>query len=189
MSSNRATLTFGVVADTHLPDRVKRLPDFILHTLEHAQVDRILHAGDACNWNAIRTLEQIAPVSVVLGNRDWFFGMPFPGSLTLTAHNVNITLTHGHRTMFNYLVDKGQYLYQGYRFRRYYRHLVRDFPNADVIIFGHTHRPIAQTIEGCYFFNPGAAYPCRYNQYRPEMGILSITEDGCIHTQHLRQPD
>jgi len=175
-------LTFGVISDTHIPDRAKHLPVTILEGLSQAQVDRILHAGDAANWKAIRTLEEIAPVSVVQGNRDTLLGMRFPPHIQLTAHGVRITLCHGHRSMGHYLVDKWFTIRDGYRFERYQQPLARDYPNADVIIFGHTHHQTATRVDGQLFFNPGAAYPCKYNHYHPQFGILSITPEGNIHT-------
>jgi len=182
MPSKPETFTFGVTTDTHIPDRVKHLPETILRTLEHNQIDQILHAGDAVNWKVFRQLDQIAPITIVQGNRDGFLGMPFPRSFTFTAHSLKITLTHGHRSMLNYLIDKWFYIRKGYQ--RYYQHLANVFPNADVIIIGHTHHQLAKWIRRQLFSNPGAAYPCEYNQYRPEFGILSITPERCIRTEH-----
>ena len=187
MSDKTRPLTFGVIADTHIPDRVKHLPGAILSALEHALVDQILHAGDAANWKVVRQLEKIAPVTIVQGNRDWLLGMPFPRYITFTVHNRKITLTHGHRSMLQYLVDKWAYIRRGYRFERYYQHLDRDFPDADVIIFGHTHHQLAKWIGGRLFYNPGAAYPCEHNHYQPEFGIISITSEGIIRTAHFKQ--
>jgi uncharacterized protein len=184
MPSKPEAFTFGVMADRHLPDRVNCLPETILSTLEHSQIDRILHAGDAANWKVVHQLAQIARVSIVQGNRDWLLGMPFPRYFTFTAHGSKITLTHGHRSILNYLIGKQAYIRKGYQYERYYQHLALDFPDADVIIFGHTHHQLAKWINGQLFFNPGAAYQCEYNQYRPEFGILSITPEGCIHTGH-----
>jgi hypothetical protein len=175
-------LTFGVLADTHIPDRVKNLPDHILQAFERAHVDRILHAGDSANLKAIRILEKIAPVTVVQGNRDFLMGMTFPQQVSFTAYGVRISLCHGYRSMGHYLVDKWLTIRDGYRFERYYQHLAQDYLKADVIIFGHTHHQTVQWINGQVFFNPGAAYPCKYNHYTPQFGLLSITPEGVIRT-------
>jgi predicted phosphodiesterase len=108
---------------------------------------------------SVHKLEEIAPVTVVQGNRDWLFGMSFPRHISLITHGVRITLTHGHRSMLQYLFDKWAYIRIGYRFERYYRQLSADYPNSDVIIFGHTHFQTATWVNGQLFFNPGAAYP------------------------------
>ncbi len=55
-------------------------------------------------------------------------------SATFEANGIEITLAHGHRTMFHYMVDKWAYITRGYLFKRYYDHLAVDFPTADVII-------------------------------------------------------
>jgi uncharacterized protein len=183
MLDNRKSITFGVIADTHIPDRAKHLPSMVLRAFELAQVDQILHAGDAANWKAIHKLEEIAPVIVVQGNRDWLFAMSFPHHINLTIHNVRITLTHGHRSMLQYLFDKWTYIRIGYRFERYYRHLAADYPDSDVIVFGHTHYQTATWVNEQLFFNPGAAYPCRHNHNRPQFGFLSITPGGIIRTE------
>ena len=172
-----------MISDTHVPDRVKSLPDSILSALKKMPIDGILHAGDAANWKAVRQLEEIAPVKIVQGNRDWLLGMPFPRHISFSIYDVNITLAHGHRTMGHYLVDKWVTIKEGYRFERYYQHLAQDFPQADVILFGHTHHQTVQWVDGQLFFNPGAAYPCKYNHYRPQFGVISITPEGVIRTE------
>jgi uncharacterized protein len=177
------TITFGVIADTHIPDRARRLPDRLLEILQAAHINAILHAGDASSWKVIHELETIAPVTIVQGNRDWLMGMQTPRHKTLVANNIRITLAHGHRSMLHYLVDKWSYIKHGYIFERYYQLLSQDHPNADVIVFGHTHHQTAKWIKGQLFFNPGAAYPCKYNNFNPQYGILSITPDGKIRTE------
>jgi len=186
MSSDSEFVTFGVLADTHIPDRAKSLPSGMLAKFEEAQVSQILHAGDSSNWKAVRTLEAIAPVKIVQGNRDWILGMKTPKTISLSINGIHITLTHGHRTMRHYLVDKWAYITRGYVFERYYAHLVEDYPNSDVIIFGHTHYQTVKWINGKLFFNPGAAYPCRHNNFGPEFGIISVTPDGIIRTESYR---
>lgn len=179
-------IRFGVIADTHIPDRTKALPEGVLAAFRAARVDRILHAGDVSSWQVIETLEQIAPVTVVQGNRDWFFGMRTPKHATLEANGVRITVAHGHRTMANYLVDKWAYLTRGYLFKRYYDHLAVDFPLSDVIIFGHTHHQTALWVGDRLFFNPGAAYPCAHNRFTPEFGFLTVSPACTIQTECRR---
>ncbi len=186
MSSPFRIIKIGVIADTHIPDRVKALPEGILSAFRNAQVDRILHAGDASSWQAIESLEEIAPVTVVQGNRDWFFQMRTPRFVNMNINGVQIVLAHGHRSILNYLVDKWAYITKGYLFKRYYDHLAVDYPDADVIIFGHTHHQTALWVEDRLFFNPGAAYPCKYNKFVPEYGFLTINPDGTVQTECCR---
>lgn len=180
------TVTIGILADTHIPDRVKELPKGILSTFREANVSQILHAGDVSTWNTIRALEAVAPVSVVQGNRDWILGMKTPREITQSVHGVRITLAHGHRSMLHYVKEKWLYITRGYLFKRYYQTLAEDYPYSDVIVFGHTHYQAVKWINGQLFFNPGAAYPCKHNHFTPEFGILSITADGVVRTQCLK---
>lgn len=183
MQANPESVTFGVIADTHIPDRASRLHPGLIEGLQAAQVDRILHAGDASSWKVVRQLEQIAPVTIVQGNRDWMLLMHNPRHKTFTVNDVQITLAHGHRSMLHYLVDKWDYIREGYNFSRYYAHLSKDFPNSDVILFGHTHHQTVKWIDQQLLFNPGAAYPCYYNAYKPQFGILRLTPGGDIQTE------
>ena len=188
MPAEPRTITFGVISDTHIPDRMRDLPEQLLPRLKDIQIDRILHAGDACNWRVVRTLESIAPVSIVQGNRDWFLGMRTPHDLTLTVNGVTITLSHGHHSLLSYLVDKFLNFRQGYALEHYHQQLLKDYPKADVIVFGHTHYQTALWSGGQLLFNPGAAYPCKKNQYTPHFGVLSITPEGDIRTEFYSLP-
>ncbi len=176
-------VNFGVVADTHIPDRAKYLPEGLLEKLQEAEVDRILHAGDASSWQVIQALEQIAPVTIVQGNRDWLMRMRTPRHKSFTVNGVRVTLAHGHRSMLYYLVDKWAYIRKGYHFSRYYQQLFHDYPKSDVIVFGHTHHQTTKWVRGQLLFNPGAAYPCEYNNFIPQYGFISITVGGVIRTE------
>jgi putative phosphoesterase len=186
MSSPFRTVKLGVIADTHIPDRVKAIPKGILEAFRKAQVERILHAGDASSWRSVKSLEEIAPVTVVQGNRDWFFQMRTPKFVKMNINGVRIVLTHGHRSIPNYLVDKWAYMRKGYLFKRYYDHLSVDYPDADVIVFGHTHHQTTRWVDNRLYFNPGAAYPCKHNQFIPEYGFLTIYPDGTVLTACCR---
>ena len=67
-------VTLGVVTDSHVPDRMRALPDALWPAL--AGVDAILHAGDVCVPRVLAALEQVAPVYAVAGNRDIFLRLP-----------------------------------------------------------------------------------------------------------------
>lgn len=186
MPSRYKAVRFGVIADTHIPDRVKALPKGILAAFRDAKVERILHAGDASSWQAIEALEEIAPVTVVQGNRDWLFHMRTPKVVEMTINDVHIILAHGHRSIPHYVIDKWAYMTKGYIFQRYYDHLSVDFPDADVIVFGHTHYQTARWVGNQLYFNPGAAYPCKHNHFIPEFGFLTILPDGAVKTECCR---
>ena len=76
--NTRASLTAGLLSDTHIPHRMKQLPDVVFDILDG--VDVILHAGDVDRPGALEPLRQIAPVYAVRGNFhvfDLFGGLRF----------------------------------------------------------------------------------------------------------------
>ena len=183
MQDESKRITFGVVADTHVPDRVKNLPEQMLETFSKRNLDGILHAGDACNKGVVSTLEKIAPVTIVQGNRDFLFGLRPPLYEKMEVNGIKLVIAHGHRSLFHYLVDKIATIRHGYKFSRYYQQLHQDYPAADIIVFGHTHHQTARWVAGKLLFNPGVAYPCKYNNFEPQYGVLSITAGGLVQTQ------
>ena len=125
-------MKLGVISDTHdhLDPRVEKL---------FAGVDHILHGGDVGSQVIILELEQIAPVTAVLGNTD--AGNP----LKLTEI---ITLA-GRKFLLQHIVNPHapddklrQRLSQA---------------RPDVVVFGHTHKAFNEIIGGTRFFNPGYA--------------------------------
>ncbi|MFH1446432.1 MAG: metallophosphoesterase family protein [Chloroflexota bacterium] len=173
-------IILGVVADTHIPDRASRLSENLLQALDAQTVEYILHAGDISNRRIIDQLSEIAPVYAVQGNRDWFYKLKLPTHIDLTFNGVKLTLTHGHGNIPYYIYDKMQYLLLGYTLTRYQRNLAKHHPAAQVIVFGHTHNQVNVQVNGQRFFNPGAAYPCEFNDSKPQYGILHISPRGEI---------
>ena len=97
--------TIGVIADTHVPQRLRRLPDGIPAAFRG--VDLILHAGDLNSVRVMAELEEIAPVQAVVGNADLFrSGLPLTRVLEIEGRRIG--LTHGHGGWARYLVGKGR---------------------------------------------------------------------------------
>src|SRR5512143_3962257 len=94
--------TLGVIADSHIPDRMRDLPQGVYPAL--AGVEAILHAGDVCTQRVLDALAAIAPVYAVAGNRDFFLKLPLERQLTFDG--VTIGLTHGHGGWRGYLREK-----------------------------------------------------------------------------------
>ncbi len=175
MWAENPVLTIGVVADTHVPDRAVRLNHGLLPALRGHKVDHILHAGDICRPDVLEELGEVAPVTAVRGNRDWAFSGSLPWARTVELAGVSIGLVHGHGSLTDYLWDKIQYLVEGYRLERYLQVIRKRAPQAQVIVFGHTHRPANVVVDGVLYFNPGSANfspPERHGS--PGFGILRI---------------
>ncbi len=134
-------MKIGVISDTHgfLDPRVEKI---------FAGVDHILHGGDVGPHSLLVELELIAPVTAVLGNTD--VGI----ELKLTE----IKELAGRKFLLQHIVNP--HAPAGDLEAR----LATEKP--DVVIFGHTHKPLCETIGGILFFNPGYAGPQRFKLER-----------------------
>jgi putative phosphoesterase len=169
----------GVVSDTHIPDRAARLPDHLLDGLKSCNVQLILHAGDISTSQVLRTLEEIAPVKAVKGNRDLFIPN-LPMFLEFEINGVKIALMHGHINLPTYWADKYQFITRGYQRERYISRLPKASPDARLYIFGHTHHAESFDQNGKYFFNPGSVSIGDYLTNETSWGRIEIGENGSI---------
>jgi putative phosphoesterase len=149
---------------------MRALPAAALEAL--AGADAILHAGDICVRPVLETLARIAPVHAVQGNRDFF--MRLPRTRRLEFEGVRIGLTHGHGGLRGYLNEKLRYYTVGFYTEDYLAQVRAVFNDVDVIVFGHSHRPINQTIDGVLMFNPGSLGPDYRPPHGPAIGRLTI---------------
>lgn len=164
----------GVVADTHIPDRVRSLHPDLLLGLRAANVEAILHAGDICSPAVLAELSQVAPVVAVRGNRDWAFAGTLPWARSFTACGIRIAMQHGMGNFWHYWLDKLKYATVGYHFARYKRLLLHSMPGHDVMVFGHTHHAVNLAEDGILFFNPGSAAVTPATWPAPSFGILTL---------------
>ena len=110
-----------LLADTHLREgEGTRLVDRLGRYLEAADV--IIHAGDVTDASILAALEEFAPVRAVLGNNDR--GMILPERFVVELDGCEIAAVH----------DSGAATGRTARLRRW-------FPQADVVVFGHSHLP------------------------------------------------
>jgi predicted phosphodiesterase len=188
----------GVLADTHLPHRLPQLPASVSEVFSRADVDLILHAGDVDDPQALQSLSRVAPVIAVRGNihlRDLSRGgaeLPHHVELTLCGHRLIVTHGHSQRAIgfwgdsfvaVAYLLG----LLSRKQINRWIaRRLKRRFPWADVVVFGHTHRPFQRWIDGTLFFNPGAV--SQDEESIPSVGILTLGHD-LLETEIVLLPD
>jgi putative phosphoesterase len=164
----------GVIADTHIPDRVGALHPDILPTFKDNGVDLIIHAGDISSPDVLRQLEQIAPVQAVMGNRDWWRFKDLPALKVITIKDVKILITHGHGHIFSYVWDKLPYWLWGYKFERFVKKFSKLNQEFDVVLFGHSHHHENCWVEGRLYFNPGSAYDPLRNHSGPSIGVMEI---------------
>ncbi|HSF80046.1 MAG TPA: metallophosphoesterase family protein [Anaerolineales bacterium] len=170
----------GVVADTHIPDRARRLDPRIGDVFRAAGVEEILHAGDISARPVLQEISQIAPVHAVRGNRDWVALRHLPLATRLTYGDVTLALSHGHGRWWRYLINRIDYLIRGYRLELFQSRLIAEFSDAQVIIFGHTHRPFNQWVDGRLLFNPGSPHCPDGKIKTPSVGLLHIGAGGDV---------
>ncbi len=142
-------MKIGVLSDTH-GYFDPRLPALF------AGVDHILHAGDIGRYDIITELEQIAPVTAVLGNNDY----------ELTLRETEIVTLGSRKFLLHHIVDPA---HPALGFRDL---LAREIPA--VVVFGHTHKTFENTFGPTLFLNPGYAGRTRFNQPR-NVARLTLT--------------
>jgi len=128
------TIRIGLISDTHDLLRPQAIA-FLRGS------DFIIHAGDICGSTIIEELARIAPVTVVRGNNDrgaWAAGLPetelveFGGIFIYVVHD-----------LAELDID----------------------PNAagvQVVVSGHSHKPVIERRDDVIFVNPGSAGPRRF---------------------------
>ena len=150
-------MIIGVLADTHIPGRAKKLPQFVLETFQLA--DHIIHAGDITTMDVIAALEELAPVTAVAGNLDpTDIQERFGEKKIIKLGDYNFGIFHGHgsksktgqRALDCFLNDR-----------------------VDCIIFGHSHQPVCAHEGSILLFNPGSPTDKRRNMYF-SFGLIEI---------------
>jgi putative phosphoesterase len=176
-------VSLGILSDTHVPDRVRGLKPAVISIFREERVNAILHAGDISQPGVLAQLQEIAPVYAVRGNRDWPQLHMLPTTLLLEFEDVKVGLTHSHGSLGVYLLDKVRSLVQGGQSERYLRRALSTFPQAKVVVFGHTHIPLQRWMNGRLCINPGSA-ACPDNKApAPSLGLLRIGPAGSVNAE------
>lgn len=157
-------MRIAVLSDTHSPRFWKVCPPAVARRLDG--VDLILHAGDVCRADTLDELAGFAPVRAVLGNNDgpdvaaWGEN-GVPERLELDLAGLALGMVH----------DSGPARGRAARLRRL-------FPAASLVVFGHSHIPWDETVEGQRALNPGSPTDRR----RQPTGTMAelVVEDGVL---------
>jgi putative phosphoesterase len=161
----------GIISDTHIPN-FPALPEALWQHFEG--VSLILHAGDLSQLSVIRELETIAPVTAVQGNVERMdVVMKLPVKREVQVGFCRIGLIH-------ILASTGDHA------RLYAR---MEFPNARVVVYGHTHRPYNHDYGDVLLFNPGSATDRRHEP-TCSIGLLTIDDEAhSVHGEIIPLPD
>ena len=152
-----------VLADTHIPRRAKALPEALIPYLKRA--DLLLHAGDLIEPSLLDELAAYAPVRVVKGNVDGP-DVDLPETLEFGFGGIPVAMIH----------DSGPR-----RGRR--RRLEKRFPEARVVVFGHSHIPFLEDESGLLLLNPGS--PTDKRRQPEHTFALLGAEDGAVRAEIL----
>lgn len=158
MSGKAEPRVIGLISDTHGLVR----PD--VHTAL-AGVELILHAGDVGGADVLMELALIAPVRAVRGNTDPPDDPPLPKEIELSVGSVRIHVSHGHELGS----PNPQRLLERY--------------DADVIVYGHTHKQLVTHARDRWVVNPGSAGPRRFDLL-PSVAKLTIA-GGTVEVETL----
>jgi putative phosphoesterase len=151
-----------ILADTHIPRRARTLPEGLVAYLERA--DLVLHAGDLIGSSVLEELSAYnAPAHAVRGNVD-MPGLDLPEALQLDFGGARIAMIH----------DSGRK--EGRRKR-----LGKRFPEARVVVFGHSHIPFLEDENGLLLLNPGS--PTDKRRQPEHTFALLRSEEGDVRAE------
>lgn len=144
-------MRLGIISDTHGLLRPEVFEVF-------KEVDRIIHAGDIGSLDLLTELEAIAPVLAVYGNTDDFdVRARVPAIIEQRIEGLDFVILHGDQ-LGSPTPEKAH----------------AAFPRADVIVYGHTHKPLLTTVDlTVTVMNPGGAGARRFN-LPASVGIMEL---------------
>jgi len=144
------------LSDTHIPDFARAIPAALHPAL--ARADLILHAGDVTSAEVLEELASHAPLHVALGNNDGRTVAEWGGldEVRLDLEGIRLAMVH----------DAGPREGRDRRMRR-------RFPDADLVVFGHSHIPLDVRDGAVHLFNPGSP-TWKRRQPRPTFGWVEV---------------
>lgn len=146
-----------IVSDTHRQDAN------LCRVLENVkELDLMIHLGDAEGSEDFFEAIADCPVEIISGNNDFFSRLPREKIINLGKYKV--WLTHGHYYNVSFTYEK----------------IIKEaeYKNADIVMFGHIHRPVLEKHNNIMLVNPGSlSYP-RQADKRPSYIIMQIDDDG-----------
>ena len=128
-----------MLSDTHLrAGRPRRLPETVWAAIADCQL--VLHAGDVVNAALLDSLDaRHVPYHAVLGNNDDTLRDALPERVQFDIEQVRVAMVH----------DSGATKGRPARLRKW-------FPDAQIVVFGHSHTPCNEWHDGQLLFNPGS---------------------------------
>jgi len=152
-------MKIAVISDTHIFSPEDKILKNVLSKL--GSCDMILHAGDLVNIHVFEELNKIKKTVAVYGNMDSHdVKQRLPEKEIIEVNNFKIGLTHGAGNPLK-IID-------------YVKNVFAN-DKVDVIVFGHTHKPVNEEIDGVLFFNPGSLTDKVFSDFN-SYGILEVSD-------------
>ena len=149
-----------IVSDTH-----GRLGNVEMVLEKVKPIDMMIHCGDIERDEEYLRMIAGCPVYMVSGNNDW--GLALDRELMIQIGKYRVMVTHGHHYSVYYDLNA-------------LAQVAKD-KGADVVMFGHTHVPAIERIDGITLVNPGSlTLPRQYGRV-PTYAFMEIDEDGEAH--------
>ncbi len=147
--TDKKELLIGLMADTHVPDRTSKIPKIVIDDFKQKNIDYLFHMGDFTSIKVYDGLIDIfgkEKLIAVIGNMDSDSKLKkfLPEKLEFELFGQRILMIHGMGGP-NMII------------RRLNKKF--DLSNYDIVIFGHTHRPVNEKKDGTLFLNPGTPCP------------------------------
>jgi len=157
MEAEPGGAVIGVVSDTHGLLRSELFGFF-------EGVDVVLHAGDVGDPAILDSLDALAPVAAVWGNVDGWEVRRRAAEVRRGEHGgLAWAVIHGHQVSD-------------------YDELPARFPEAGMVVHGHSHAPVARRVGGTLVLNPGSAGPRRVGD--PVTAARVTVRDGRPEVVH-----
>ncbi len=138
---------------------------YLEQAYEKTQPDMLIHLGDLEGSERFIQSHVSCPVEMVAGNNDYFSELD--GEKMITLGGYKVLLTHGHR----YRVHFGTETIKDW---------ARD-KGANIVMFGHTHRPLLDTSTDVIALNPGSISQPRQDGRIPTYALMELDRMGEVH--------
>ncbi len=161
-------MKIAVLSDTHIPTQATDMPAEAYATLSDA--DLIIHSGDIVSIQFLEKLKKISSVRAVYGNMDYpEVRQALPKKDIVECEGFKIGIFHGNGPPNEILQRAGEEFDE----------------KLDVIIFGHSHKVVNETVGETLFLNPGSPTDNVFAPYR-SLALLNVGEK--IESEIIKLP-
>jgi putative phosphoesterase len=151
IETKKNELLIGLLSDTHVPSRTNKVPDIVINDFKKRNVDYVFHLGDFTSYYVYQQLSDTFgenKIVAIVGNMD------FDSNLKNKLSDRLEFDLFGHRILMVHGMGGPNMI-----IKRLIKQLDLAKHNYDIIIFGHTHRPVNEKHDGILFLNPGTTTP------------------------------